>query len=345
MRTAVSVVKFVCASSSAALLLCSGAAVAQNGPAWPGQGSSATPPASATKSAAKERAKPAAAPVTLPTPAAPPPFVLIVEENVPLDPPEWDVIQLRELEARLVNAPSDERRNAVAAELEELRRLMEVDGRVLLLGRTDARGRRGPADVAVLVPAGLGGASVVAGSSVRVTPSPALFPSSALGDATLAFPSLRRFGTSSSPGYIATVIEPISTGAAARSVSDDRASPWARRTATALAESERLVVDTPLASGPVVNDRVPVTLTVRNSSTLALPPCEVFFEFMDGSGNLLHREFGWITPQRTLALEAHLPALTAGQQTMIDVPLPPDVAAQASSARVLILRAIAPMPK
>lgn len=275
---------------------------------------------------------------------APPPFTLLVEQSIPVPPPEWEFLQLRELEARLVNAPDDAARGVTAMELEALRQRMNVDHAVVLLGRMNAGAREAPVNAAVLVPAGMGGNTVTADSSVRVMPSAIPFPASALGEAARAFPSLRLFGTPTSPGFVAESFEPVATTTEARTISGGRAAPWARRTATALAESANLVVDAPLAPGPMLNGRIPVAVTVRNSGAAALPPCEVFVEFMDGSGNLIHREFRWVTAQRSEALEAHLPALAPGAQTTIEIPLPPNIAAQAQSARVLILKAL-PTPQ
>lgn len=332
-------------SALGAALVMSGFASAQNLPSWPGQPA----PANATTPTAPAGAKAGStqSPASLnPSMAnAPPPFVFAVDQIVPLAPPEWDTLQLRELEARLVNAPDDAARNATAVELDVLRRRMDTERAVVLLGRMQAGRSGAPTDAVVYVPAGLGGISVGQGATIRVSPTAAPFPSSALGEAVHAFPNVRRFGTAEMPGFIAGAIEPATATIPVRTVSTVRdASPWARRTATSLAESAKLSVEGALSAGPMVNGRVPMSVTVRNAGAAALPPCEVFFEFLDANGNLIHREFSWVTSQRSEALEAHLPALQPGEQATVTTPLPPEIAAQARSARVLILKALASAP-
>lgn len=278
-------------------------------------------------------------------PRAAAPFVLTVEQNVRLAPPEWDLLRVRELEARLINAPTDAARMATAQELEALRMRLAEDGAVVLLGR--AAGARGSSvPTVVLVPAGLRGPTIAAGSAVRVTPSAADLPASALGLATNAFPMIRTSGTDALPGFVAAAVEPAtapSTSARAARATDP--SPWAGALATSLAESASLSVEGSPVAGAEVSGRVPLRVTVRNSGPSALPPVEVFFEFLDGSGNLIHREFAWVTPQRSQALEAHLPALAPGATVNTEVAVPPAIAAQARSARVLILRELAAAPR
>lgn len=275
-----------------------------------------------------------------PDPSQPtlPAFVLDVEQAIPIAPPEWELLELRQLESRMVNAPNDASRAEAAAAFELLRARLESDGPVVILGRR-AGGGNGNVPAAVLVPSGLGGRAMASASRLRVTPLDAPFPASALGKATRAFPNLRLFGTASAPGYIAAHIESASGPTSATPTPAGAApSPWARRAALSLPESEQLAVDGSPEAGPLMNGRVPLAVTVRNAGTSALPPCEVFFEFMDASGNLIHREFLWITRQRTEALEASLPALVPGDRVVIETPVPPEIAAQAQSCRVFIVK-------
>ncbi|MBX3354878.1 MAG: hypothetical protein KF724_04190 [Phycisphaeraceae bacterium] len=285
------------------------------------------------------------------------PFVLAVEQRVKLEPPEWDTLELRELEARIVNATSDAWRAELEAQAAVLRERMDRDGACVLLGRSAARGDAGGRPTAVFVPAGMSGWEAERGSTVRVTPSARPWPSLGLGLAAQAFPELRTFGTEARPGFVASAIEIVTrsdtapgaagatTESVIRAIPGRDKSPWTRAVASPRTESASLQVEGGPESGPILNGRVPMSITVRNAGVQALPPSEVFFEFMDASGNLIHREFQWVTPQRAAALEARLPALAPGAVATIETPVPPEIAAQARSCRVLILRFLSGVPR
>jgi len=262
--------------------------------------------------------------------------VLVVEQVVPLSPSEWELLDARQLEARAVNAANDADRTAAVAELEALRTRVASDRAVVLLGRTGGGGGSRP--TAVLIASGMGAESISPGASVRVVPIDAAFPSSSLGSAEHAFPSLRTFGTPTAPGFIAESFEVTAAPSGASAAASVPPAPWARRTAMSLPESSNLVTEGVPAAGAMVNGRVPVSVTVRNAGTRPLPACEVFFEMLDSSGAVIHREFAWITPQRSWSLEPNLPALAPGDRATIDVPLPPEIAARSQSCRVLIVK-------
>ncbi|MBM4113288.1 MAG: hypothetical protein FJ253_07925 [Phycisphaerae bacterium] len=269
------------------------------------------------------------------------PFTLQVEQMVPLDPPGWDLLEMQRLEVAQVNATSEQARNEIAVEIEALRKRLD-DGACVLLGRGPiASGGRGAGGTAVLVPAGLGGRAALRGESVRVVPSAIPWPSMAVGDARRSYPELRLYGTPARPGFVAESIEVLPPPGEKESAKRAPAAPspttWGRASAISLPESSQLVCDAPVP-GAATSRWIPMSVTVRNSGAKPLPECEVFVEFLDSSGQLLHREFKWITERDSTASEARLPALAPGASTVIRVPAPPSIADKATECRVLIVR-------
>ncbi len=313
----------------------------------------ATAPASAPSSASAPAPAGAPAAAGAPTTAiapekAGPPFVLDVEQVVPLAPASWDVLELRRLDSEVVNATSEAARSAVAAQRDALKARLD-DGACVLLGRSTLAGGAGrngasAAGTAVLVPEGLRGRAVAVGSSVRVTPSAAPWPSMALSEAARAFPELRLYGTSERPGFVAAAVESLpapAENAKAPAPSPPSATAWGRASARSLPASAGLIADAPVAGRPV--DRwVPMSVTIRNSSQTAMPPCEVFVEFLGANGEIVHREFRWLTERDSVASENRLPALAPGASTTVRVPVPPAIATQATGARVLVVKLLAP---
>jgi len=278
------------------------------------------------------------------------PFVLEVERMVPLEAPEWETMELKSLEVRMFNAPTDEARQALAAQADALRQRIDQQSPCVLLGRSAAKSGSA-APTAVLVPAGMSGRTAVTGSVVRVTPSTEPWPNFGLGEAGRAFPELRLFGTATRPGFVASAIEvtaqsgnaasePRSTAEAVKAIPTAEPSPWLRKTPASLAASASLVVEGAPVAGSPIGNMVPMSLRVRNSAVTSLPPCHVYFEFFDGSGNLIHREFRWLTERMTDPTEARIPEMAPNAVITLDTMVPVSVAPMVSSAKVLIVRAL-----
>lgn len=294
-------------------------------------GAPPAPPASQMRAESMRNADKAAAP-----------FTLQVEQVVPLAPPEWERLELTRLEVDRVNATSEAARSVIDGEIRSLKARLD-DGPCVLLGQGPIAGDgRGIGGTAVLVPSGMGARAMTPGTAVRVTPSSIPWPPMAVGEASRAYPVLRLFGTPARPGFVAESIESVAapTGSTSRgsaSVPDPSRTPWGRAVATSLAESAQLGCDSPTAER-TRGAWVPMGVTVRNTGAKALAPSEVFVEFLDSNGALVHREYRWVTPRDTTATEARLPGLEPGASTTIRVPVPASMAPRCAACRVMILR-------
>lgn len=278
------------------------------------------------------------------------PFTLQVEQRVLLSPPEWQTLEIRDLEERIINAVNDAARTELQARRDALRDLMERDRACVLLGRAVTRGATEARPTAVLVPAGRGGSAAVVGSSVRVTPTTEPWPALGVGEAARAFPELRLFGSGARPGFVAESLEvagvPASHGSSATTTAEAvkaipriEPSPWSREAPACLAASGSLVVEQAPEARRAFGALAPVRLLVRNTAAVPLPASQVYIEFFDGSGALVHREFRWLTERRTVAEEARIPALAPGAVTPLETVVPASLAPSVASARVLIMRA------